>query len=398
MKEITQELLNSFRSPAFPGSYFLSFEGIEGAGKSTQIIKVKEYLEQNHFRVLILREPGGTPFGEKLRQAILETKNEITPLAEAHLFAASRAQLLTEVILKELAEPNTVVICDRYIDSSLVYQGHSRGYRGLTSVTNEPGRKVALLTEQARIEEEYSRITEPSGTSGGDLERVIAYLHEAYDAGIDQLRVVDEIIRITARYDRIPDCLAALEVKAEILELSSQQMTTQRRELLMDQVVAIRRLQAQLSRDRLSNTELAWQYLDKAQQKSPANPLLMPDLIALAEAQGRHSELAELLQTREDQLRAVRGDDAPQLLGLWLKRALALRSAGQDSAADELEQLIAAKAPSHLLLLLGRQRRALAKKDWAELAELLRQEAQLAEGRSTRDEPSRYDRGSATQA
>ena len=251
-------------------------------------------------------------------------------------------------------------------------------YRGLTSVTNEPGRKVALLTEQARIEEEYSRITEPSGTSGGDLERVIAYLHEAYDAGIDQLRVVDEIIRITARYDRIPDCLAALEVKAEILELSSQQMTTQRRELLMDQVVAIRRLQAQLSRDRLSNTELAWQYLDKAQQKSPANPLLMPDLIALAEAQGRHSELAELLQTREDQLRAVRGDDAPQLLGLWLKRALALRSAGQDSAADELEQLIAAKAPSHLLLLLGRQRRALAKKDWAELAELLRQEAQLA--------------------
>ena len=127
MKEITQELLNSFRSPAFPGSYFLSFEGIEGAGKSTQIIRLKNHLEKKDFRVLVLREPGGTSFGEKMRQAILETKTEITPLAEAHLFASSRAQLLSEVILKELAVPNTVIICDRYIDSSIVYQGHSRG-------------------------------------------------------------------------------------------------------------------------------------------------------------------------------------------------------------------------------------------------------------------------------
>jgi len=127
MKEITHELLNSFRAPAFPGSFFISFEGIEGAGKSTQITRLKTFLENKNFRVLILREPGGTPFGEKLRQAILETKTEITPLAEAHLFASSRSQLLTEVIMKELAVPNTIIICDRYIDSSLVYQGHARG-------------------------------------------------------------------------------------------------------------------------------------------------------------------------------------------------------------------------------------------------------------------------------
>jgi len=135
MKEITQELLNSFRSPAFPGSYFLSFEGIEGAGKSTQIIRLKNHLEKKDFRVLVLREPGGTPFGEKMRQTILETKTEITPLAEAHLFASSRAQLLSEVVLKELAVPNTVIICDRYIDSSIVYQGHSRGL-GVAEVLN----------------------------------------------------------------------------------------------------------------------------------------------------------------------------------------------------------------------------------------------------------------------
>ena len=135
MKEITQELLNSFRAPAFPGSFFLSFEGIEGAGKSTQIIRLKKHLEDKNFRVLVLREPGGTPFGEKMRQAILETKTEITPLAEAHLFASSRAQLLSEVILKELSVPNTVIICDRYLDSSLVYQGHSRGL-GVAEILN----------------------------------------------------------------------------------------------------------------------------------------------------------------------------------------------------------------------------------------------------------------------
>ena len=127
MKEITNELINSFRAPTFPGSFFFSFEGIEGAGKSSQIILLKTFLEKKNFRVIVLREPGGTAFGEKLRQVILENKSEITPLAEAHLFASSRAQLLSEVTLKELSIPNTIVIYDRYIDSSIAYQGHSRG-------------------------------------------------------------------------------------------------------------------------------------------------------------------------------------------------------------------------------------------------------------------------------
>lgn len=124
---IPNELVQKFRSPEFPGSFFISFEGIEGAGKSTQIAKLKDYLEKKNFRVLILREPGGTFFGERLREAILNAKSELHPLAEAHLFASSRTQLLTEVTLKELATPNTVVIYDRYIDSSLAYQGVARG-------------------------------------------------------------------------------------------------------------------------------------------------------------------------------------------------------------------------------------------------------------------------------
>lgn len=127
------ELLSAFRTPAFPGSYFLSFEGIEGAGKSTQIQSVVDHLEKRGMRVLVLREPGGTSFGERLRQAILNMNSELHPLAEAHLFASSRAQLLHEVVMKELSVPGTVIICDRYIDSTLAYQGIARDL-GATTV------------------------------------------------------------------------------------------------------------------------------------------------------------------------------------------------------------------------------------------------------------------------
>ena len=108
-------------------SYFISFEGIEGSGKSTQIKILKESLESKGYSVLLLREPGGSVFGEKLREAILESKSELNPLAEAHLFASSRAQLLFEKILPFLKSKNTVVLLDRYIDSSLAYQGSARG-------------------------------------------------------------------------------------------------------------------------------------------------------------------------------------------------------------------------------------------------------------------------------
>lgn len=126
MANIDKGLLESFRTPAFPGSFFLSFEGIEGAGKSTQIKNIVEFLEKKDFRVITLREPGGTVFGEKLRKAILDSGQDILPVAESTLFASSRAQLLNDVILPELSTPGTVIICDRYIDSSLAYQGIAR--------------------------------------------------------------------------------------------------------------------------------------------------------------------------------------------------------------------------------------------------------------------------------
>ena len=252
-------------------------------------------------------------------------------------------------------------------------------YRGLVAATREPGRRVALLIEQARIEEDFLRA---QGTLAGDeLDRVLSYLHDAYDAADSthvQMRVLDEVIRLTQATGRLLDCLNALEVKAEILEFQAQQAVQPRQQLLVDQVVAIRRFQTSIAQGRLGNGQLAWQYLDKAHQRSPGDPLLMPDLVALAESQGRYGDLARLLEQLEEQHRLRHGDDGPPPLGLWLKRAVALRLSGQDALADTLEQHIATVTPAHLLLLLGRQRRAMAQQDAGALGQLFRDEAKLA--------------------
>ena len=124
---IDKNLTSYFSPPQTEGSFFISFEGIEGSGKSTQIQFLKEKLEARGYKVLLLREPGGTPFGENLRQAILNSRESVSPLAEAMLFASSRAQLLESKILPALSQKNTIVIVDRYIDSSLAYQGIARG-------------------------------------------------------------------------------------------------------------------------------------------------------------------------------------------------------------------------------------------------------------------------------
>ncbi len=123
MKTPFEIIKNMFRTPETPGSFFISLEGIEGSGKSTQIQEIEAYVQQSGLRVLTLREPGGTIFGEQLRQAILKSQTPLHPLAECHLFLASRAQLLEEKILPFLLTPGSVVIMDRYIDSTLAYQG-----------------------------------------------------------------------------------------------------------------------------------------------------------------------------------------------------------------------------------------------------------------------------------
>ncbi len=131
MQNSLDSIKSLYRNPVTPGSLFLSIEGIEGSGKSTQIKEIEKTVQEKGLRVLTLREPGGTTFGEKLREAILNSETPLHPLAECHLFLASRAQLLKEKILPFLLQPGSVVILDRYIDSTLAYQGKARrlGYQ-----------------------------------------------------------------------------------------------------------------------------------------------------------------------------------------------------------------------------------------------------------------------------
>ena len=106
---------------------FIVLDGPDGAGKSTQILRMADALRTNGIPVLALREPGGTKVGEAIREILLEKKNiAITPLAETFLFQAARAQLVAEVIQPALAE-GMWVLCDRFDLSTLVYQGIAGG-------------------------------------------------------------------------------------------------------------------------------------------------------------------------------------------------------------------------------------------------------------------------------
>ena len=106
---------------------FIAFEGVEGAGKGTQVALAERFLAERGTEVVVTREPGGTATGERIRQLLLDPETgRLDARAEALLFAAARAQTVTNVIRPALAE-GKVVICDRYIDSSLAYQGWARG-------------------------------------------------------------------------------------------------------------------------------------------------------------------------------------------------------------------------------------------------------------------------------
>ena len=106
--------------------YFITFEGPDGAGKSTQIEYLREYLEGRGFETLFTREPGGTRLSEKIREMLLDKDNkDMTARAEALLYAASRAQLV-ETVIQPAVNEGKIVVCDRYIDSSIAYQGFGR--------------------------------------------------------------------------------------------------------------------------------------------------------------------------------------------------------------------------------------------------------------------------------
>ncbi len=111
---------------------FISFEGCEGCGKTTQISRLSTKLEESGYPVVVTREPGGTPIGENIRHLLIHSDApNMQPETELLLFAASRAQLVRELIVPALEE-GKFVLCDRFLDSTTVYQGVAR------QLANEP--------------------------------------------------------------------------------------------------------------------------------------------------------------------------------------------------------------------------------------------------------------------
>jgi dTMP kinase len=135
---------------------FVTFEGLDGSGKTTQVERLRRHLEATGREVVVTREPGGTELGERLRELLLHGP-EMSPWAEATLFAAARAELVERVIFPA-RERGADVLCDRYVDSSLAYQGIARGL-GVDAVLElnlaavqgvMPDRTFLLLVDPAR--------------------------------------------------------------------------------------------------------------------------------------------------------------------------------------------------------------------------------------------------------
>jgi len=105
---------------------FITFEGADGCGKTTQLNLLKNYLEDKGYKVVLTREPGGKGLGEKVREILLNYDGDVSDRCESFLFLADRAQNI-DIIVKPAIEQGKIVLCDRHTDSSVAYQGYGRG-------------------------------------------------------------------------------------------------------------------------------------------------------------------------------------------------------------------------------------------------------------------------------
>ena len=197
---------------------FITFEGVDGSGKTTQVELLAKTLRDEGRSVVTPREPGGTALGERIR-ALLLHGDAMAPWAEAALFAAARAQLVDEVIRPALADGSDVV-CDRYVDSSLAYQGLARGLgvervlelNVLATAGLMPDRTFFLLLapEEAerRRHEEADRIEREGRSFSAEVDR--AYHHLAD-------RFPERVVAVDA--SQSPDTLARL-IRGQLRDLS----------------------------------------------------------------------------------------------------------------------------------------------------------------------------------
>ena len=186
---------------------FVTFEGLDGSGKSTQVERLRAALAAEGHEVVTAREPGGTALGEQIRELVLHG-DEMTPWAEALLYAAARAELVAEVIEPALAR-GAHVLLDRYLDSSVAYQGVARGL-GLDEVL-----ELNLLAVGRLLPNRTFVLAVDPGTSLGRvgeqpdrIERAAAAFHEQAAGGYEQLAALfpERVIVLDGTLD--PDALA----------------------------------------------------------------------------------------------------------------------------------------------------------------------------------------------
>jgi len=181
---------------------FVTFEGIDGSGKSTQAYLLADRLRADGLDVVLTREPGGTALGEAIRELVLHG-DHVAPWAEAALYAAARAQHVEEVVQPAL-DRGSVVVCDRYLDSSAVYQGVGRGLGlervmelNLTAVGGLlPDRTILLRISPATAVERMGESLDRIEREG---ETFLALVHDAYDALA--ARYADRFVVVDAEQD-----------------------------------------------------------------------------------------------------------------------------------------------------------------------------------------------------
>lgn len=196
-------------------SLFVTFEGIEGCGKTTQASRLKAALEATGKSVVLTRQPGGTAVGERIRGILLDVKTKLVPLAELLLYEADRAQHVAEVIRPAL-DAGKIVLCDRYIDASVAYQGAARGVStDLVETLNriataglEPDLTLLLdLDAEVSLKRARDRAV-AAGDSPDRFERESATFHSAVRSGY--LAIAEKrpgrFVKIAA--DRNPDVIA----------------------------------------------------------------------------------------------------------------------------------------------------------------------------------------------
>lgn len=199
---------------------FITFEGIDGSGKSTQLRLLADYLSERGLPVVTTREPGGTPLGNRLRDALLDVHGEVDPLAELLLYAADRAQHVRSLIRPRL-QAGQIVLSDRYADATVAYQGAGRGFpseiisRVIELATEGLQPDLTLLFDfavanaRARTKQRAENATQPDRLDGEDEEF--------------QTRVRDAYLKIAAaepRRVRIIDATGSpQEVHARVLNV-----------------------------------------------------------------------------------------------------------------------------------------------------------------------------------